>query len=173
MRHSVSLFFAVLGLIVFQGCTAIQGGVNNGPSAAAWKNGVRGTWQLSSIEKENFPADYVVKSLFDEAPPECFTESVWTLPSHGAGSITFTSAGRLCAPGAVRNIEWSIYNDAQDGTGPFFQFKKIYPGDNPRHVLTGYRMVLAYADEQVMRMVMQVPLDGQMGRLVFNYTKVQ
>ncbi|HZH54564.1 MAG TPA: hypothetical protein VFD72_02845 [Sphingobacteriaceae bacterium] len=160
-----------IGLFVLTGCTTQQGNVNNSPTASAWKNGVRGQWYLTSIDKENFPAEYVVKSLFDEAPPECFVESVWNLPLNGKGNITFTSEGRLCAPGAVRNIQWSIYNPGRGAGEPQFQFKKIYPGDNPRNVVTGYRLDLAYADDEQLRMVMHVPLDGRTGRLIFNFIK--
>lgn len=162
---------AVFGVFAFTGCTTQQGNVDQSPSASAWKNGIRGQWYLTSIDKENFPAEYSVKSLFEEAPPECFVESVWNLPLNGKGSITFTSEGRLCAPGAVRNIQWSIYNPGREGGEPQFQFKKIYPGDNPRNVVTGYRLDLAYADDDQLRMVMLVPLEGRTGRLIFNFIK--
>ena len=166
-------FWAVAAFLFMSGCSTIQGAGGNSPSAREWKNGIRGSWYLARIDKENFPSEYAVKSLFEEAPPECFEESIWNLPANGNGSITFTSEGRLCAPGAIRNIQWTIYNPGAEGGEPQFQFKKIYPGDNPRHVLTGYRLELAYADQETLRMVMLVPLEGRTGRLVFNFIKYE
>src|SRR5690606_4099730 len=111
MKYSRSYFqkgfslLLVLSLFLVNACSLPERATGGSPSASDWKNGVKGQWFLASIDKENFPAEYAVKSLFEEAPPECFAESVWNLPANGRGSITFTSEGRLCAPGAVRNIQ--------------------------------------------------------------------
>src|SRR5690606_40792246 len=58
------------------------------------------------------------------SPAECFIGSVWNLPNNGNGSITFDADGQLCAPGAVRNIVWSIHNPGKEMGEPQFQFKK-------------------------------------------------
>lgn len=165
----------LLAVLLFMGaCNTPQSGVNRAPSALAWKNGVKGKWVLEAVDRENIPADYSVKTLFEEAPPECFIGSEWNLPSNGKGSITFHTEGVLCAPGAVRNIFWSIYNPGKNEGEPKFQFKKIYPGDHPKHVIAGYRLELAYADEESLRMIMPIPLDGQRyGNLVLTFTKAQ
>src|SRR3546814_10310103 len=68
---------------------------------------------MYSIDKENVPTAYSVKTIFEEAPAECFVGSVWNLPNNGKGSITFDAEGTLCAPGAVRNIVWSIYRSEE------------------------------------------------------------
>lgn len=171
LNYWVGVFLLFGTLIALNGCTSQGEAVNTSPSALAWKNGVRGQWLLESIEKVNFPSDYSVKTLFEEAPPECFIGSVWNLPMNGNGSITFAADGVLCAPGAVRNIVWSIYNPGKNMGDPEFQFKKIYPGDRPKNVLTGYRLELSYADPEVLTMVMPVPLGSSTGNLVFNFVK--
>lgn len=171
---TLRLFASVLlGLSVLSACTVKQQASERGPSATQWKSGVRGTWVLQSIDKENFPNDHSVKTIFEEAPPECFVGSVWNLPSNGSGNIRFEATGRLCAPGAVRNIHWSIFNPGTQGGEPQFQFKKIYPGDQAKNVTSGYRMELSYADENSLVMRMPLNVGGKQGFLVFNFEKYQ
>lgn len=169
----VPTMIAALAVWLLAGCTTLKSPADGSPTALEWKNGVKGTWLLTSIDKDHFPPEYSVKSLFEEAPPECFLQSTWHLPANGMGQIRFASEGRLCAPGAVRNIQWSIYNPGRDQGELQFQLKKIYPGDNPKNVLTGYRLDLAYADQETLRMVMDVPLSGVTGKLIFHFKKLQ
>lgn len=174
-KFIISLIIAAGSLSFFPGCKTqqqnAQESVNTAPSASAWKNGIKGTWVLDKIEKENFPSDFTVKTLFEEAPPECFIGSIWTLPANGKGNITFDAEGTLCAPGAVRNIRWSIWNPGKNEGEPEFQFKKIYPGDKASQVLSGYRLELGYADENRVVMKMPVSMEGRVGKLVFNFIK--
>ena len=142
------LLFPILALFLLVSCTAQQGAVDGSPSAAQWRNGVKGQWVLQSVEKENIPSTYSVKTIFEEAPAECFIGSIWNLPNNAKGSITFNADGTLCAPGAVRNIIWSIYNPGRDMGEPQFQFKKIYPGDKPSNVTAGHRHMLNPAGSQ-------------------------
>ncbi|SFB91101.1 hypothetical protein SAMN05421747_10250 [Parapedobacter composti] len=165
-------FAVCLGLFL-ESCTPKQAAVGGSPSAAAWRSGVKGQWVLQSIDKESFPAAYSVKTVFEEAPAECFVGSVWNLPNNGKGSITFDAEGKLCAPGAVRNIVWSIYNPGKGIGEPQFQFKKIYPGDKPSNVTAGYRLDLAYADADQMVLRMPLQLDGNTGYLVFNFERLK
>jgi len=171
------LFFplasAICLLILSVSCSSQQGAVEGAPSAAAWRSGVKGQWVLQSIDKENFPTAYSVKSVFEEAPAECFIGSVWNLPNNGKGTITFDAEGKLCAPGAVRNIVWSIYNPGKTGGQPQFQFKKIYPGDKPSNVTAGYRLDLSYADADQLVLRMPLDLEGKTGYLVFNFERLQ
>ena len=149
-------------------------GEATGPSASQWKSGVRGTWVLNSVTRENIPAAYTVKNIFDEAPVDCFIGSEWHLPGgNHRGSITFNTSGTLCADGAVRTIIWDIYNPGKMGGEPEFQFKKLYAGDKASNVTSGYRMDLSYANEETLVMKMPVALDNNStGYLVFDFTKV-
>jgi len=146
----------------------------SGPSASQWRSGIKGKWVLNSVTRENIPAAYTVKNIFDEAPVDCFIGSEWNLPGGNyKGSITFNTSGTLCANGAVRTIIWDVYNPGKSGGEPQFQFKKLYAGDKASNVTSGYRMDLSYANEGSLVMKMPVPLDsGSTGYLVFNFSKV-
>ncbi|SEL61921.1 hypothetical protein [Parapedobacter koreensis] len=172
MKRLSFLFTAVLyGSFFLISCSSQQGTTGGSPSASAWRGGVKGQWVLHSVDKENFSAAFSVKTIFEEAPAECFIGSIWNLPNNGKGSITFDAEGKLCAPGAVRNIVWSIYNPGKEGGEPQFQFKKIYPGDKPSNVTAGYRLDLTYADEQQLTLRMPVDLEGKTGYLIFNFER--
>ncbi|GAA4796836.1 hypothetical protein GCM10023231_26650 [Olivibacter ginsenosidimutans] len=141
------------------------------PSAGQWKRGVRGQWVLNSVEKRNFPAGASVKRIFDEAPIACFVGSTWNLIANGKGSITFATDGELCAPGATREIFWSIYKP-EDGGEPQFQFKKLFPGEKAKDITEGYRLELAYADEQNLTLNMPVNTGGNSNSLLeFKFSK--
>ncbi|WP_257668454.1 hypothetical protein [Parapedobacter tibetensis] len=172
-RSSFPLIAILSSFLVLVSCSSQQGAVEGSPSAAAWRSGVKGQWILHSVDKENFPSAYSVKTVFEEAPAECFVGSVWNLPNNGKGSITFDAEGTLCAPGAVRNIVWSVYNPGKDNGEPQFQFKKIYPGDKASNVTAGYRLDLSYADAEQMVLRMPLNLDGNSGYLVFNFERLQ
>lgn len=183
MSKKINVFVAVLfGALLMMGCgaqkksgmgsQASDSGFDRGPSASEWKAGVKGTWVLKSIERENIPAAYTIKNILDEAPVDCFKGSVWNLPGgNHQGSITFNASGQLCADGAQRHIVWSIYDPKMSGHQPQFQLKKIYPGEKARDVSSGYRLDLSYADEDRLEMRMPIPLDDGTGNLVFSFDR--
>lgn len=142
------------------------------PTASQWKTAVKGRWQLNSVDRESLPQSYTVKTVFEEAPPECFIGSVWDLPASGKGTISFANDGRLCAPGATRSIVWSIYNPGVNGASPQFQFKKVYAGEKASAIQTGYRLELSYTDGN--RLVLRMPVTTETGNayLVFNLSRL-
>lgn len=180
-KHILSLctIFTLALLLVSCGAqrkSSVSGGSlnNDGPSAREWRNGLKGKWVLNSVDREDIPAAYTVKNIFDEAPVDCFIGSVWTLPGGNyQGNIRFNAAGTLCADGASRNIIWSIYDIPNDNLHPQFQFKKLYSGEKARNVTSGYRLDLSYSDGQSLVMRMPIPLDNGTGNLVLNFSRVQ
>lgn len=147
---------------------------NDGPSAREWRNGLKGKWVLNSVDREDIPDAYTIKNIFDEAPVDCFIGSEWDLPGgNHQGSITFNASGKLCADGAARTIVWSVYDAANEGGYPQFQFKKLYAGERAKNVTTGYRLDLSYTDGQSLVMRMPIPLDDGTGNLVLNFSRVQ
>lgn len=169
---SVVSLFVVVVLLGACGAQRKSSSGMTGPSASQWKAGVKGKWVLNSVDRENIPSTYTIKNIFDEAPVDCFIGSVWTLPTgNHRGSILFNSSGTLCADGAVREIVWSIYSPREPGLQPQFQFKKLYAGDKPSNVTSGYRLDLSYADENSLVMRMPIPLDNGQGNLVFNFSR--
>ena len=182
-KHILSLISLFTVIALLSSCGAQRKDGNNsgstnstatasGPSASQWRNGVKGTWVLNSVTRQDIPQSYTVKNIFDEAPVDCFLGSVWNLPTGNyKGSITFNASGTLCANGATRTIIWSIF-DPKDGGEPEFQFKKLYAGDKAANVTTGYRLGLSFADGQTLTMKMPVDLDnGTRGYLVFNFSR--
>ena len=154
------------------GGTPSAGVSNQGPTASQWRAGVKGKWVLNSVTRENIPESYTVKNIFDEAPVDCFIGSVWDLPGgNHRGSISFNADGQLCASGTVRTIVWSIYNPGKNMGEPAFQFKKIYAGDRPANVTSGYRLDLSYADETALEMRLPVALEDGQGSLVLKFTR--
>jgi hypothetical protein len=185
MHKNILSFMSLLVMVVLvascgaqkKGSSTSAGGatdVATGPSASQWKAGVKGTWVLNSVTREDIPGTYTIKNIFDEAPVDCFIGSEWNLPGgNQRGSITFNTDGTLCANGAVRNIVWYVYNPGKTGGEPQFQFKKLYAGDKASNVTSGYRMDLSYANEESLVMKMPVALDNNTtGYLVFDFTKV-
>lgn len=174
-KRILSVLSLLTVMLVMASCGAQKKGTStsSGPTAAQWRSGIKGTWVLNSVTRENIPSTYTIKNIFDEAPVDCFVGSVWHLPTGNyKGSITFNSSGTLCANGAVRTIIWSVYNPVKEGGEPQFQFKKIYAGDKAANVTSGYRLDLSFADESSLVMKMPIPLDnGSTGYLVFNYTR--
>ncbi|MCL8000724.1 hypothetical protein M8994_21275, partial [Brucella sp. 21LCYQ03] len=110
MRKQVISILSLLAIVfVFGSCgaprkSAGSATAESGPTAAQWRAGVKGKWVLNTVDREDIPAAYTVKNIFDEAPVECFVGSIWELPTGNyRGSIEFRSEGTLCANGAVRN----------------------------------------------------------------------
>jgi hypothetical protein len=170
MNRFMKVVGVLLFTVLFLGACSTQRG-STGPSLSAWKGAVKGQWTLNSIQQENFPTGASVKSIFDEAPVNCFIGSQWNLTASGKGYITFTETGSLCSPGAVREIFWSLNKDELTNYVGL-QFKKILPGDKARDVTTGYHLDLESAGEG--RMIMRMPLDvggNNPGYLVFNFSR--
>lgn len=146
---------------------------SSGPSASQWEAGVKGVWKLTSVSRQDIPASYTIKNIFDEAPVECFIGSIWNLPGgNHKGSITFNTSGMLCADGAIRTILWSIYNPGKGMGEPEFQFKKLYAGEKASNVTAGYRLGLSYSDGE--KLVLRMPIqlnDGSTGYLLFDFIK--
>src|SRR5699024_234709 len=145
MKRTFQLF-CMMGIIALflGGCVAQQG--TSTPSAASWRNGVKGQWTLNSVEKQNFPAGATVKSIFDEAAIDCFIGSNWNLSGSGKRAITFSQSSNTCNPGAVHDIFCSINQD-KGATSTQFIFKKIMPGDRAKDVTIGYSLDLISAND--------------------------
>lgn len=182
-RLFLSITTLMLSLSLFSACSMQQKGSSSsqtssssssqsGPSASEWKGNVKGTWVLNTIDRENLPSSYTIKTMFEEAPAECFIGSKWVLPSNGKGNISFSADGKLCAAGASRDIMWSIYNPGKNNGEPQFQFKKVYAGEKAKNVVTGYRLDLSYADAN--KMVLRMPITVTTGEayLVLTFSRV-
>ncbi|TDS14059.1 hypothetical protein [Sphingobacterium paludis] len=184
-KHILSVLATLAIVLVLGSCgaqrksTSTSAGAStaagaSGPSAGQWRSGLKGKWVLNSVDREDIPAAYTIKNIFDEAPVDCFIGSVWNLPGGNyRGTITFNAAGTLCADGAVRTIVWSVFDGKNNAEYPQFQFKKIYSGEKASNVTSGYRLNLSYSDGQSLVMRMPIPLDNGTGFLVLNFSRIQ
>lgn len=173
VKLSTLLLFMAFTILMSACSSTKQGNVaeSQSPSTRQWRNGVKGQWVLDEVNKQGFPAGASVSRIFDEAPIDCFIGSTWNLISNGKGGITFTATGDVCAPGATRDIFWSVY-DGEEGADAQFQFKKLYPGEKASQVKEGYRLTLDYADEQSLTMTMPVNVSGAgNASLVFKFSR--
>lgn len=167
-RKNLQLLTFAFILFVLGACSSSRNA--GSPSAGQWRNGVKGQWMLNAVEKKGFPAGASVKKIFDEAPVDCFVGSTWDLAGSGKGRIKFTASGELCAPGASREIYWSVYKP-ENGGEPQFQMKKLFPGEKAKEVQEGYRLDLAYADENTLTMHMPVNVGSNNAYLEFRFVK--
>lgn len=125
------------------------------------RSDISGTWVVSNVSMENFPAGTQLGNVFDMAQYEGFQGSTWVLNGNGNGSISLSN-------GAVQPIYWSVNNNNSNS----FQFKKLADGQRPRDVTTGY--TLEFGDVTDDTAVIKSPItlsSGQRGFIVFNLTK--
>ncbi|WP_411275340.1 hypothetical protein [Daejeonella sp.] len=91
---------------------------------------VSGTWKVTSVNMEGFPAGTSAGKVFDMANAQDFQGSTWDLRGGGTGSISLTN-------GAVQPIYWSVNKTM---AVPTFQFKKLMDGQRAKDVETGYSL---------------------------------
>jgi hypothetical protein len=91
---------------------------------------VSGTWKVTSVNMEGFPAGTSAGKVFDMADAQDFQGSTWDLKGGGTGSISLTN-------GAVQPIYWSVNKTTAMRT---FQFKKLMDGQRAKDVETGYSL---------------------------------
>lgn len=125
------------------------------------RSDISGTWVVSSVSAENFPAGTQLGNVFDMSTYQGFQGSTWVLQGNGNGSISLTN-------GAVQPIYWSVNANNSNS----FQFKKIADGQRPKDVTTGY--TLEFGDVTDDTAVIRSPISlsgGQTGYIVFNMSK--
>jgi hypothetical protein len=127
MKKSIlSILSLCLVALILTSCASKNGATNYKVS----KSTISGTWTVSDVSLEGFPADYQVTNAFGMAPYKDFIGSTWQLYGGYSGYITL-------ANGTTQNIYWSLLND---GATPVFQFKKVDAGEKARNVTEGYRL---------------------------------
>ncbi len=161
MKKIFKLLLCVLAIAtIFSACS----GIKNLPAAATGATRARfvGTWTLNNITYEGLVRGSV-QAIFDQAPPDAFTGSIWELTNSGNGRYTLNS-------GTSQTIFWSIVNDKASGNSSF-QFKKIYQGDAPRKVTEGYSLLVDSNDGNAMTLRLPVEYGGKTGYVVYAFSK--
>ncbi len=75
MRKHILSVCTLLALVLVLGSCGAQrktstGGASTstgaqGPSASQWRSGLKGKWVLNSVDREDIPAAYTIKNIFD------------------------------------------------------------------------------------------------------------
>lgn len=158
MKKNLLLSFALLAMALFS-CSSVK----KLPATVAGKSRARfvGTWTLNSVTYDHLLSG-AVQTLFNQAPPDAFTGSIWNLTNSGNGSYTLTN-------GAVQKIFWSYSNDASD----IFQFKQLYQGDAARKVQEGYQLQIEAIDDQTMTLKVPVTVGSSTGYVVLSFTRMK
>jgi hypothetical protein len=94
-----------------------------------------------------------------------FIGSTWVLTNSGNGQYTLTD-------GTSQSIYWS-YNNPGNGVTPSFQFKKVYQGDKPKNVDTGYNLIIGGNDGTIMVLKTPIAMGNSTGYVVYNFTKAK
>lgn len=156
MKKSIlSTLSICLALFIFASCSSKTAGTS---SYKVSKSTVSGTWTVTDVSLEGFPADYQVTNAFGMAPYKDFVGSTWKLYGGNSGYIALTN-------GTTQNIYWSVLND---GVTPIFQFKKVDAGEKAKNVVEGYRMSIDAASKSSLTISSPFQLlNGNTARIVY------
>ncbi|MFT4202727.1 MAG: lipocalin family protein [Chitinophagaceae bacterium] len=105
--------------------------------------------------------------VFDDAAPDCFKGSTWTLPHNGYGSYTINGDAE-CGPGS-RSIVWSIRTDANKQK--IFQLK-VTNGAKAKKVTTGYLLTVTNLTQSGFSLTEPITAsDGSNGTVTFDFVR--
>lgn len=150
-RINQHIYMLIFAAIVLSACSSAQKATSDNVK----RSDVSGTWLLTDIELEGFPAGYSVGELFNMYDYLDFQNSTWDLKGGGTGSISLTN-------GAIQPIYWSI--NKASGI-PAFQFKKLMDGQKAKEVTTGY--ALDFGDVSNSVLVFKSPVNLSAGKLAY------
>lgn len=153
-KNSYGLFLIVA--LLFFSCSSSKNATNLEPT----RSHLAGNWAITNIDVD-FPENFKVSSVFDEAPYKDFEGSTWNLIRNGNGSFTLSN-------GTKENIYWSVYGK---GDNAELQFKKLN-GMKPRNVETGYRLMLGpiSRDSFTAKSIVNAGTDST-GNITYTFTK--
>jgi hypothetical protein len=158
MKKIFQTSIAVLSLIfVLSACSTTKNTVSGNVSRGKFV----GTWTLNNVSYDGLVQN-AVQRVFDQAPPEAFTGSVWKLTNSGNGIYSLSN-------GTSQTIFWSVYNGGSTGTQ--FQFKKLYEGDKAKQVQEGYRLDIVSNDGATMTLRTPVVVGNGNGYIIYSFTK--
>ncbi len=145
-------------LVLATGCSVVN------KTAGVDRSRFVGTWTVNNVGFENMIGNAVTK-IFDQPPQKAFVGSTWILTNSGNGQYTLTD-------GTIQSIYWS-YNNPGAGATPVFQFKKVYQGDKPKNVDSGYILTIGSNDGTTMILKTPIALGNSTGYVVYNFTKTK
>ncbi|MGN6179770.1 MAG: hypothetical protein ACTHNW_11355 [Mucilaginibacter sp.] len=120
-----------------------------------------GVWTLTAVSYDGLVSG-AVQTLFNQAPPEAFSSSTWTLTNSGNGTYALTN-------GSVQKIFWS-YNNSN---GEIFKFKQLYEGDKASKVQNGYQLLVAAIDANQMTLKLPVSVGNNTAYVILSFSRTK
>ena len=131
------------------------------------QKGLKGNWTLASVttDQGNIVA---IKTLFDQASPDCFEESKWSFVSNNnSGTYNFQNAN---CDGSTHSIKWFMEENDNE---VFFLWKFIPEGMKPKDVKAGYKLKLLSASESEFVLAQDASFEGNIITIYYQFIKNQ
>ena len=123
---------------------------------------LKGNWQITSVD---YDKSFAIRPFNENADAQCFVGSQWNLiPNNYTGSHTLNGGGTC--PTVTQPIKFEVLNGNQ------FQFKKLVEGTKAKQVTSGYTLTLANRTENSFSLEQDVPFEGQIVKVIYNFVKV-
>lgn len=131
------------------------------------QKGLKGNWTLASIttDQGNIVA---IKTLFDQASPDCFEDSNWSFVSNNnSGTYNFQKTN---CNSSTHSIKWFM---EENGNDVFFLWKFIPEGMKPKDVKAGYKLKLISESETEFVLAQDASFEGDIITIYYQFVKNQ
>jgi len=130
------------------------------------QKGLKGNWVLSSITtSEGNLVD--IKTLFNQASPQCFEGSTWSFVSNNnSGTYQFQNSG---CDTSTHSIKWFMEEAEND---VYFLWKFIPEGLKAKDVKAGYQLRLMYESETDLELEQEAAFEGEFIKIYYHFTKI-
>ena len=109
-----------------------------------------------------------IKTLFNQASPDCFEDSKWSFVSNNnSGTYNFQKANCNSAP---HSIKWFM---EENGDEISFLWKFIPEGVKAKDVKAGYKLKLVSSSEVEFTLAQDASFEGNMITIYYQFTKDQ
>lgn len=124
---------------------------------------LKGKWQI--VEINNYNKNFRVKPFDEGIDSKCFMGSVWTLvPNNWSGSYTLEN--HEGCPFVSQNIKFDVKN------GNEFIFKKIFSGEKPKQVVSGYSLTLENQTDDSFTLAQNISYQGENIKVAYVFKKI-
>ncbi|WP_108869147.1 lipocalin family protein [Aquimarina aquimarini] len=153
----------LLAVVLMASCNTTQ------QTVIAAKKTLKGEWSLDEITYDRSGIFEV--NLYNDAPAECFSGSVWKfIPNNNTGKYVVNQSS--CVSTGARNFRFTIPKPESNGDYSFL-FKPINEKKKSTNNNAGYRMLLKHLDTTTMTWTMTVSLEGKPFVITMNFNKLQ
>ena len=122
---------------------------------------LKGSWEISSVD---YDKQCKIKPFDDGADAQCFVGSQWNLvPNNNTGSYALAGGGDC--PTITRAIKFDVNSEKQ------FSFKVIDAGVKAKNVTAGYVLDFQNQTPTTFTLVQNVPFEGKILKVYYNFTK--